>query len=92
MFRPLIDSGTLEGGLHLPDRNPGGVIINRVDLFSLLESSLHLLHAWQPFQSRFADVISTDEENRFGKRDFFSFKGGKESQPQETQKNKAQQC
>jgi hypothetical protein len=88
VFRPLIGSGALEGGLHLPDRNPGGVIINRVDLFSLLESSLHLLHAWQPFQGRLADVISADEEDRFGKRVLFSFKGGIEGQPQETQKNK----
>jgi hypothetical protein len=90
-FRSLVGSGALEGGLHLPDRNPGGIVINRIDLFAVLESSLHVLHARQPFQGRFADVISTDEEDRFGKRDLFPLKGGIEGQPQETQKNKDQQ-
>jgi hypothetical protein len=90
-LRSLISAGALEGGLHLRNRYPARVVSNGIDLFSILEAARDLLHAGQPFQGCFADVISADKKDRLGKRVLFSFQGRIEGQPQETQKNKDRQ-
>ncbi len=67
----------LQSLFHLFYRNQGGVIMNNVDLFEVLESFFDFLYPFQPLQGCFVHIISTDVEGDDGNFLTQSRDGGK---------------